>query len=82
MTGRRIALNQVDTNLMTFQSMMDINKFIYILKNEKRLKYIIIEANRDLAYSKEFVEFTKTCKLLKIDKAENYGEYYIFDCQK
>lgn len=82
MTNREIALNEVDTNLMRFQSITDVNTIIYRLKNEKRLKYIIIEANRDLAYSKEFVEFTKNCKLINIDKAENYGEYYIFNCQK
>lgn len=81
MTNREIALNEVDTNLMRFQSITDINEVIYRLDNEKRLKYIIIEANRDLAYSKEFVEFTKKCKLIKIDKAENFGEYYIFGCK-
>ncbi len=81
MTDRKIALNEIDTNLMRFQSITDVNKVIYGLENEKRLKYIIIEAKRDLAYSKEFVDFTKKCKLIKIDKAENFGEYYIFDCK-
>ncbi|NQV09447.1 glycosyltransferase family 39 protein [Candidatus Woesearchaeota archaeon] len=81
---RDLAFDMADTNYMRFKSgITNINDTIKELKQEERLKFVVIEPKRDLAYLEDFVAgFLKTnCELLKIFKADNFGEYYVFDCK-